>query len=171
MAGHLQQQVPGRPDDNPETNASRLSLLVVGSSSLGRNLPAAVKSKASVTIAASLPRAMGLLRMTGFDLVVVSEDLTAARAIRRQWNWQPWVYVGCRVMPGEETEARSLGAVAVLDEISQINEISEISEISEINKMDLPADDSESGRHTIDALLEIARSVRDAGRAKTRHAS
>ena len=165
MAGHLQQQVPGRPDDNPETNASRLSLLVVGSSSLGRNLPAAVKSKASVTIAASLPRAMGLLRMTGFDLVVVSEDLTAARAIRRQWNWQPWVYVGCRVMPGEETEARSLGAVAVLDEIN------EISEISEINKMDLPADDSESGRHTIDALLEIARSVRDAGRAKTRHAS
>ena len=165
MAGHLQQQVPGRPDDNPETNASRLSLLVVGSSSLGRNLPAAVKSKASVTIAASLPRAMGLLRMTGFDLVVVSEDLTAARAIRRQWNWQPWVYVGCRVMPGEETEARSLGAVAVLDEIN------EISQISEINKLYLPADDSEGGRHTIDALLEIARSVRDAGRAKTRHAS
>jgi len=165
MAGHLQQQVPGRPDDNPETNASRLSLLVVGSSSLGRNLPAAVKSKASVTIAASLPRAMGLLRMTGFDLVVVSEDLTAARAIRRQWNWQPWVYVGCRVMPGEETEARSLGAVAVLDEIN------EISQISEINKLYLPADDSEVGGHTIDALLEIARSVRDAGRAKTRHAS
>jgi hypothetical protein len=124
MAGHLNNSETRQPGTEA---TSRVSLLIVGSSSLGvlgsraQDLKVA-RTQASITNAASLPRAMDLMRVMSFDLVVVSEDLAAAKVIRRLWSWQPWVYVGCRVMADEEIAARSLGATAVLDELDSPEE-------------------------------------------------
>jgi hypothetical protein len=66
-------------------------------------------------------KAMELLRMLRFDLLVTGDRLPDMpmehfiRRVRMAWPWQKWAMVGSAITPPDEIAARTLGAMAVFD--------------------------------------------------------
>jgi CheY-like chemotaxis protein len=66
-------------------------------------------------------KALELLRMLRFDLLVTGDQLPdmpvsqLIRRVRAAWPWQKWAMVGSMISPQDEISARTLGAMAVFD--------------------------------------------------------
>jgi len=83
--------------------------------------PIAESTGASFFHADSGKKALELLRMLRFDLLVTGDrlpDMPVTHLIRRvriAWPWQKWAMVGAALTTEDEIAARTLGAMAVFD--------------------------------------------------------
>src|SRR3954469_1489694 len=98
---------------NPECDAS---VLLIGGLSPGFQDP-----QVDLVTADTGGRAIELLRMLKFDLVVIGQQLAdmpvwnLVQRIRISMPGQKWAFVGKEIGPREEVMARSMGVVGVFD--------------------------------------------------------
>ncbi len=125
--------------DTSALNTSSLtdgSAEVSPSATLGR-----VQSEASFFHAESGTKALELMRVLRFDLMVTGDalpDMTVSQLVRRvraAWPWQKWALVAHSISPADEIGARSMGAMAVLDAPADWRMLAELAEsIAESNR-------------------------------------
>jgi len=99
------------------TQTEQASILVIGADAMPQNEEFA----GEVMTADTGRRAIELLRMLKFDLVVISHPLPDMPAwnlnqrIRMTMPWQKWALVGSEISQRDELMARSLGVVGMFD--------------------------------------------------------
>ena len=77
----------------------------------------------------SARRAIDMLRMLSFDLVIVGMDMPDAsvwdfvRRVRTGWAWQKWALVGGVITDQQEITARMFGAIKVYDVMPSSDEL------------------------------------------------
>jgi len=77
-------------------------------------------------------RAIDMLRMLSFDLVIVGmriPDITTwdfVRRVRTGWAWQKWALVGGAMTDQQEITARMFGAVKIYDVMPSSDEVLEL---------------------------------------------
>jgi DNA-binding response OmpR family regulator len=93
-----------------------------------------VESDASFFHAESGAKALELMRVLRFDLLVTGDslpDMTVNQLVRRvraAWPWQKWALVANDISPQDEIAARSLGAMAVFDAPTDWRMLAELAE-------------------------------------------
>jgi len=86
-------------------------------------------SNASLFLVDSGKKALELMRMFRFDLLVTGDVLPdmpvshLLRRVRAAWPWQKWAIVGSSITTQDEIAARTLGALAVFDAPADWNAI------------------------------------------------
>jgi DNA-binding response OmpR family regulator len=107
------------------TQTEQASILVIGTDVA----PEHKELAGEVMTADTGRRAIELLRMLKFDLVVISHPLPDMPAwnliqrVRMTMPWQKWALVGREISQRDELTARSLGVVGVFDQDSDWPEI------------------------------------------------
>jgi DNA-binding response OmpR family regulator len=96
---------------------------------IGQMQPSSVNAQVDLITADTGGRAIELLRMLKFDLIVIGQKLTdmpvwnLVQRIRMTMPGQKWAFVGRDIDQREEVMARSLGVVGVFDAESDWNEL------------------------------------------------